>query len=90
MSPDHHDDLPLGLRLLMLAGVAGGATGPLDHVLDRIPSAVLAAVLAVIGGLVLEILRPLARAHGERVARRITGPQPAVQQPPPPPPASET
>ncbi len=45
MTPDHHD-LPLGLRLLMLAGVAGGATGPLDHLLDRVPSAVIAAVLA--------------------------------------------
>lgn len=86
MTPDHHDaDLPLGLRLLMLAGVAGGATGPLDHVLDRVPSAVIAAGLAVVGGFVLEVLRPIARALGERHARRIARPS----QPPPPPPASE-
>lgn len=80
MTPDHHDpDLPLGLRLLMLAGVAGGATGPLDHLLDRVPSAVIAATLAVLGGLVLEVLRPIARAHGERAARRL-----ARSTPPPP------
>lgn len=35
MTPDHDPDLPLGLRLLMLAGVAGGA-GVAGAVVERV------------------------------------------------------
>lgn len=64
--------LPFPLRLLMLAGVAGAGGNALDHVLEKLPASVLAAFLAVIGGLVLELLRPIARAHGERAARKMS------------------
>lgn len=84
MTPDH--DLPLGLRLLTLVGVGGVTSGVADTILARAPAVALGALASLIVGLALEYLRPLARAHGERAARRITGPQPAVAQPPPPPP----
>ena len=76
--------LPLGIRLLMMAGVASSATGPLESFMDRIPSAVIAAVLAVLGGLVLEYFRPVVRAKGEKRARRYSSPS----DPPPSPPTT--
>lgn len=39
------DSLPLPARLMMLAGVAGGAGGALDGVLEKLPTSVLAAAL---------------------------------------------
>lgn len=68
------DSLPLPARLMMLAGVAGTTGSALDGVLEKLPASVLAAALAVLGGLVLELLRPIARAHGERAARRLARP----------------
>ena len=78
--PDHN--LPLGVRLLTLMGVGGFASGVADGMLARGPAIFLGAVASLAVGLVLEFLRPLARLHGERAARRLASPT----TPPPPPP----
>jgi hypothetical protein len=83
--PDH--DLPLGVRLLTLMGVGGFASGVADTLLSRGPAIALGALASLLVGLALEYLRPLARAHGERAARRV---QRSHTLAPPPPPPSET
>jgi hypothetical protein len=77
--PDHN--LPLGVRLLTLSAVGGVTSGVADTLLSRGPAIALGAVASLAVGLVLEFLRPLARLHGERAARRLASPT----TPPPPP-----
>ena len=77
--PDH--DLGLGVRLLTLSAVGGATAGVADTLLSRGPAIALGAVASLAVGLMLEFLRPLARLHGERAARRLASPT----TPPPPP-----
>jgi len=81
VTPPDTDDLPLGVRLLTLMGVGGVASGVADTLISRGPAIALGALASLLVGLALEYLRPLARAHGERAARRLARPS----QPPPPP-----
>lgn len=68
------DDSPLAVRLLALMGVGGGVSTVADHVLHTIPAGVLGALVTLFGAALLEVLRPILRAYGERHARRIVRP----------------
>lgn len=74
------DDAPLSLRLLALMGVGGGISTAADTVLHHIPAGVLGALVTLAGAALLEVLRPILRAYGERHARRYLRPS----TPPPP------
>lgn len=74
------DDAPLSLRLLALVGTGGAISTAADTVLHHIPAGVLGALVTLAGAALLEVLRPILRAYGERHARRIVRPS----TPPPP------
>lgn len=65
---------------LLLAELAAGSA--LAHLFDGWPPAVVGFCSALIVGVSLRILDPLLRAHGERIAKRLT--------PPPSPPDDRT
>lgn len=71
-------------RLLTLMGVGGVTSGVADSLVSRGTAIVIGAFASLAVGLLLEYLRPILRAHGERAARRIV--RPTMQ----PPPSSET
>lgn len=81
MTPPDGPSLPLAARLAALMGVGGVASGVADTVLSRGVAIALGALASLAVGLALEFLRPLARLHGERAARRLVSPT----TPPPPP-----
>lgn len=65
------DDAPLSLRILALMGVGGGLSTAADTVLHHIPAGVLGALVTLAGAALLEVLRPILRAYGERQARVV-------------------
>ena len=79
MTPPDHDG-GLVPRLLTLMGVGGVASGVADTLLSRGPACVLGALVTLAGAALLEVLRPILRAYGERHARRYLRPS----TPPPP------
>ena len=64
---------------LLLAELAAGSA--LAHLFDGWPPAVVGFCSALIVGVSLRLLDPLLRAHGERLARRLT-PPPSPPSPP--------
>jgi tetrahydromethanopterin S-methyltransferase subunit C len=81
MTPHDDPDAPLAVRLLTLVGVGGGVSTLADSVLHSIPAGVLGAIVTLLGAAVLEMLRPILRAYGEKHARKIV----RASVPPPPP-----
>lgn len=75
MTP-HHSPTPGELLLAELAAGAG-----LAHLLDGWPPALVGMLSALVVGVSLRVLDPLLRAHGERLARRLT-PPPSPPSPP--------
>lgn len=70
MTPPDHDG-GLVPRLLTLMGIGGVASGVADTLLSRGPAIILGALASLAVGALLEVLRPILRAYGERHARRV-------------------
>jgi len=84
VTPPDHDGGPVLARLLALMGVGGGISTAADTVLHHIPAGVLGALVTLAGAALLEVLRPILRAYGERAARKM-----ARESIPPPAPESK-